>query len=213
MIVKHDNAKVGKAATVDWSEIYRRLEAVRERLFSGWTPSAEKAKAILQERARMLAQETASSEADGEYLEIIEFSLAYEKYGIETTFVREVHPLRDLTILPGTPPFVLGIINVRGRILSVLDLKRFFDLPKKGLSELNKVVVVHFGLMEFGIVADEIVGVRRIRTDSLQPTVPTMTGIREEYLRGLTPERTVLVDVQKLLQDKKIVVHQEIEGI
>jgi purine-binding chemotaxis protein CheW len=202
-----------KPVSLDWKEVHKRLESVRDRLSADWAPSAARAREILQARAKMLAQESATQELDGEYLEVIEFSLAYEKYGIETTFVREVYPLKELTALPGTPPFVRGIINVRGRIFSVLDLKKFFDLPEKGLTELNKVIVVHRGLMEFGILADEIAGVRRVKASSLQPAVPTITGIREEYLRGLTAERTVILNAEKLLQDKNIVVHQEIEGI
>jgi purine-binding chemotaxis protein CheW len=64
-------------------------------------------------------------------LEVVEFLLAQERYGIATRCVREVLPLVELTPLPGVPPFVLGIANVRGQIVSVLDLKRFSTCQKR----------------------------------------------------------------------------------
>jgi purine-binding chemotaxis protein CheW len=106
---------------------------------------------------------------------------------------------------------VLGIINVRGQILSVLDLKKFFDLPERGLSNLNKVIIVHNDRMEFGILADAILGVRTISLQDIQPALPTLTGVRAEYVQGVTGELAVIVDAQKLLSDKSIIVHDEVE--
>jgi len=113
---------------------------------------------ILKARARALAKEPEQAVAARSFIEITEFRLASETYGIESSFVREVYPLKDFTPLPGVPPFVLGIVNVHGQILSVVDLKKFFNLPDKGLGELNKVIILHNGRMEFGILADAVLG-------------------------------------------------------
>ena len=120
--------------------------------------------------------------------------------------------MRDLTPIPGTPPFVLGIINVRGRIVSILDIRKFFDLPEKGLTDLNKVLILNGHNMEFGLLADAVLGVRKIRANELQASLPTLTGIREQYLKGVTKERFVILDAEKLLADKKIIVHDNIQG-
>ncbi|MCM2358337.1 MAG: chemotaxis protein CheW [Geobacteraceae bacterium] len=172
------------------------------------TPAEEKR--VLRARAKALAREPDEAET-GESLEVLEFLLAYETYAVEMSYVRETLPLRDLTPVPCTPPFVLGLTNVRGRIMSVIDIKRFFDLPAKGLTELNRVIIVHDRGMEFGILADAICGVRTIPLAELQPSLPTLTGIREEYLRGVTSGRTVVLDGAKLIGDRKIIVHEEIE--
>lgn len=200
-----------QTTVIDWSAVHRRLEAVQTTLERGWTPTLEEKKQILQARAKVLAQEPVREEAAQEALEVVEFLLAYERYGIESSYVREVYPLKELTPLPGTPPFVLGVINVRGQLLAVIDLKKFFDLPERGLTDLNRVILIHNGYMEFGILADAILGVRSIPFTDLQPSLPTLTGIREEYLRGITGERVVILDAEKLLSDEKIVVHEEIE--
>ena len=117
--------------------------------------------------------------------------------------------MKELTPVPCTPAFVLGIINVHGRVLSVIDLKRFFDLPNNALTDLNRVIVIRKQGMEVGILADNIHGVRRIPRRDLQPSLPTLTGVRAEYLKGITRDRLVVLDADKLLSDPKIVVREE----
>lgn len=165
---------------------------------------------ILRARARALAAPTAEEAAPTEHIEVVTFTLAHETYGISLAYVREVYPLHDITPLPGTPPFVAGIVNVHGRVLSVIDIKKFFDLPVKGITDLNKVIVISNGIMEFGILADAILEVKAIPLDGIQSSLPTLTGIREEYLRGVTADRLVILDAPSLLTDSSIVVHEEI---
>lgn len=201
-----------KPASVDWRDVHQRLDAARAAVERTWMPDAEETKRILKARAQALAREPVPAEAAGGRIEVVEFILAHERYAIESQYVREVYPLENLTPLPCTPAFVLGIVNVRGEILSVIDIKKFFDLPEKGLTDLNKVIVLQSGNMLFGILADAIAGVRRIPVADIQPSLPTLTGIREEYLRGVTPERTVILDAGKLLTDEHIVVQEQVSG-
>ena len=169
---------------------------------------AQNQDAILKTRARTLAKEPEEAVAARSFLEITEFRLASEMYGIESSFVREVYPLKDFTPLPGVPPFVLGIVNVHGQILSVVDLKKFFNLPDKGLGELNKVIILRNGGMEFGILADAVLGTQSVPHDAIQAPPVTVTGIGAEYLKGVTGERVILLDAQKILDDKKIIVNE-----
>jgi purine-binding chemotaxis protein CheW len=82
-------------------------------------------------------------------------------------------------------------------------------MPGKGISDLNKVIIIHDYNMEFGILADSIIGIRDIALRDIQPPLPTLTGIREDFLKGITMERVVILDAKKLLADKKIIVHEE----
>lgn len=168
-------------------------------------------KAILKSRAMALAQEREKKQSAGEQIEVVEFLLAHERYGVESAFVREVYPLREFTPLPGTPPFVFGIINLRGEIISVVDIKKFFDLPEKGITDLNKVIVLQNAAMEFGILADAVPGARLISVEQIQPPPEAFTGVREKYLRGITPERMAILDAAKLLSDPKLIIQEEIE--
>ncbi len=199
------------ASGLEWREVERRLEAARAAMERGWAPNADAAKRILKTRAQALAQAPAKSEAGDDYMEVVEFVLAYENYAVETCHVREIYPLEHLTPLPCTPAFVLGIVNVRGEILSVIDLKKFFDLPEQGLTDLNKVIVLRSEQMVFGILADAVVGARHVRVSDIQPSLPTLTGVREAYLKGVTAERTVILDAEKLFADKKIIVQEQVD--
>lgn len=163
---------------------------------------------VLRARAQALARPPQRAAAPS--LELLEFRLARESYAIETRHVREVYPLKNLTPLPCTPPFVLGIVNVRGRITPVIDIKKFFDLPDPGLTDLHRVILVHCGDVELGLLADVIVGVRTVAQDSLQASLPTLTGIRADYLKGVTVDRLVVLALDRILTDPKIIVHEEV---
>jgi len=195
----------------DWAAIRRRLEASAAALAKEHSPGGDEAKAILKSRARALAEPRDAAERDGERVDVLEFLLSNENYAIEACFITETFPLTDFTPLFCTPPFVLGIINVRGRIVSIVDMRRFFDLPIVGLTNLNRVIIVRDGSMEFGILADSIIGMRSLPLLELQPSLPTLTGIREEFLAGVTGDRLVLLDMGKILADRRLVVHEEVE--
>ncbi|MDY0188288.1 MAG: chemotaxis protein CheW [Syntrophus sp. (in: bacteria)] len=169
----------------------------------------EDVKRILKERALRLAKEPEASAQSVPCLEVLSFMLAGERYAIEARCVTETMPLRNLTYLPGLPGFILGIANVRGRILSVMDIKKFFDLPDSGLTDLHKLIVVRHGTMEVGIVADGLLGIQEIPKDSLQPSLPTLTGVRENYLAGVTDTGTIVLQAEKILSDDRILVNDE----
>lgn len=166
----------------------------------------------LRERARALARVTAPPAADADSLELVEFRLAAERYAVETRHVHEVHVLRDLTPLPGTPAFVRGIVNLRGRIVPVFDLKRFFDLPEQGLTDLHRIIVVRNRELELGLLADIVTGVRTMPRAGLQPSLPTLSNIASDYLLGVSAERVVVLDLERILADPKIVVDDAVES-
>lgn len=166
---------------------------------------------ILKARGRVLAQELEARVAAENYLEVLEFSLAYERYALETSLVREVCPLKELTPLPCTPPFILGIINLRGQILAVIDLKRFFNLPSSGLSDLNKVIILRRGRLEVGLLADGVTGVRAIPFSEVQAPLPTLEGLSPDYLKGVTKDALIILDAEKILADPRLIVHEEVE--
>lgn len=198
-----------KSRPIDWVDIHDRLADAGAGLEQGPRRTDAEKKAVLKARAKALACEPAAERRDEGDMEIIEFQLAYETYAVESSYVREVYPLKEFTPLPGTPPFVLGIINVRGRIVSVIDLKKFVDLPDKGLTDLNKVIIVSDGSMEFGLLTDAVCEVSRIPRSEIQAALPTLTGIRQDYLKGVTGHRLVILDIGKILADPKIVVRDE----
>lgn len=174
----------------------------------GPATTASDAAGILRARARKLAIAPRAA-SSGPVISVVEFTLADERYAVEMSYVSEIHPLEHLTPVPCTPPIFRGIINVRGRLVAVVDVKRFFDLPDKGITDLHRVVVVQHEGIEVGLLADFVVGTRIIPLGELQPPLPTLTGIRADYLKGITAERVIVLDAGRILGDPKLIVNEE----
>jgi purine-binding chemotaxis protein CheW len=204
------SGKTGKPANGDGAAAPLTTESRPWSGLVGVGLEIEDQRRVLRERTRILAREPHTENIE-EVLIVVEFSLAQERYGIESTLIREVYPLKEFTPLPGTPPFILGLMNVRGQILSITDIRKFFDLPEKGLTNLNRIIILKNHHREFGILADDIVGMRTIAPGDLQTSLPTLTGIRAEYLKGITPDRMVVLEGHKLLNDDRLLVHAEVE--
>jgi purine-binding chemotaxis protein CheW len=199
--------KKKREGSVDWTEVRRRIERTREAIDKGWFPDEAEKKRILKTRARRHAIEP-ERPAPAEQMEVVEFLLANERYGFESQFVREAYPLRGYAPVPCTPPFVLGIINVRGEILSIIDIRKFFDLPDSGPGELNRVVVLFSDVVEFGVLADAILGVRNVSLEELVTPPATFAGLRREYLKGITGDGVAVLDAGKILSDPRIIVNE-----
>lgn len=164
--------------------------------------------AILQARARQLAQIPPLLDA-GSGLEVVEFVLADEHYALAATFVSGVETTAAITPLPGTPPFVLGLINVHGRLLSVVDLRRFLALPPGRPPEAPQVLILAGAANEFGILCDAIVGVRVLDPRTILANLPTLGERRARFSRGIDPRAMVVLDAAKLLSDRELVVAEE----
>jgi purine-binding chemotaxis protein CheW len=198
------------AARIDWTELHRRMAETEAVIAQAGRVSGEKTRSILKSRAVELGREIDDGVRTRDSLEIVAFLLGQEKYGVESCYVREVWPLNELTPLPGTAPFVLGIVNVRGQVLSVIDIRKLFDLPQKGVGDLDRIIVLQHGGMELGILGNSILGVVQVPADELQPSLPTLTGLRGEYLKGVTPDRMAVLDAARLLSDENIIVREEV---
>lgn len=166
-------------------------------------------KKILKERARVLqASLNENEDANTKKVETLEFLLSNEKYAIESEYVSEVVKIYDLTPLPCTPSFIVGIINKRGQIISIVDIKKFFNLPDKGITNLNRVIIVQHNDMEFGILSDEIIGNSTLDLNTLQNDIPPVNKIADNYILGLTKERLIVLNIKELLLDEKLIVNE-----
>jgi purine-binding chemotaxis protein CheW len=194
----------------DWQAVHARLEEVRRTLEEGGIPSPGAVKRILRERARLLAMPREAPRAPAEEIELLVFSLSGERYAADTVHVLEVVPLRDLTPVPCTPPIVLGVINHRGRILPVLDLRRLLELPGQDVPEGSRVVAAEAAGMTFGLFAESVAGVLRVGSREVAPVPAALGGDRQGLLRGVAPGLITLLDLSALARNPRILVNDEI---
>jgi purine-binding chemotaxis protein CheW len=165
---------------------------------------------ILKERAAIYSGVAEAKVDMGPRINGLEFLLTNERYIIDATFVVGVIPLKELTPLPCSPAFILGIINVRGKILSVVDLKPILNLPVQGITNLNRVIILKREEIELGILVDEIIGNIAVFPDHLLTSIPTITGVQKDYLVGVTKERAIYFNIDKFLAGSNIIVDEEV---
>ena len=165
---------------------------------------------ILKQRADLLKVRTKKEDLSDEIMEGVGFILADEKYAIDSNYVSEVILLKEFTPLPCTPEFILGIINVRGKIISVIDIKKFFNLPERGITNLNRVIIVKHQGVELGILTDEIVGSMQVYLNKLQSKITTITEVHDDFIIGVTEERLIVLDIKEFLLNEKLIVNEEV---
>jgi purine-binding chemotaxis protein CheW len=165
---------------------------------------------ILKERAEILAKPLFKEVDNGIELVGLGFLLSDEQYIIDASFVVEVIHINELTQLPSCPPFLMGIINVRGRIISVINLKSFLNLPMKGITNHNRVIIVKHKQIEIGLLADDVTGNITVYPNQLQIPISTLSSRQKEYLLGITIDHAVLLDIEKFLSADEIVINEEI---
>jgi purine-binding chemotaxis protein CheW len=211
--MKENASSVQDSRTVAASvrEARVRIEAWGETLELGFQLGDEDVGRVLAERAVLLARIPPGNDV-GECFDVVEFALGHERYAFESSYVSEVYPLRDLIPIPCTPAFVLGIVNIRGQLLPVIDLNEFLDLRKREETEHAKVIILDSGGVRLGVIADSIVGVRAIATGQIQVSLLTLTGPRAELLKGVDGERLAILDAAAIVSDQRLIVHEEVEG-
>ena len=168
----------------------------------------DKIKSVLEARRRALLNSTEMQ--TGETMQVVVFSLANETYGIATEFAKEVQPLRDVTPVPCTPDFCVGVINIRGSIYPVIDIRSFFGVPKREITTMTKVILVEAAGLEVGILADDVSGAASVPISDIKPPLAAQSSAKEEYISGVTQKMLIILNLEALLRDDRITVRQEV---
>ena len=148
---------------------------------------------------------TAIDTAQGEE-QLVVFDLAAEAYGVDIGAVREIIRMQDITKVPGAPAFVEGIINLRGNVIPVVDLKKRFGLSVSERNRDNRILVVDIGGHDIGVVVDAVTEVLRISSDSVEPPSAVITTADSVYLLGIVKlegRLVILLDLEKVLTESE----------
>ena len=141
-------------------------------------------------------------------LQMINFTVGGDEYAVEIQKVREVITFREITQLPKAPSFVKGIINLRGEVIPVIDLREKFGLAHEGYSALTNVVIVEIGRKAVGVVVDNVRHVIRVAPSDLAPSPPFIGGLSGSYVVGVAKlgERLIVVlDMDRILTADEVI--------
>ncbi|MDO8842678.1 chemotaxis protein CheW [Methanocalculus sp.] len=174
-------------------------------LYQGVHPVAdEETEGILKRRAQAM-RAPQEEEGEGIYPEILRFQLGYVEYAVEMQYVREVILTGEITPVPGVPAFITGISAVRGKIISLVDLRKFFGIPEFGLTDFNRVIILSDRKMTFGLLTDRILGTSHLKRPI--PQEPTNTTIPQSHLIGIA-DNVIIIDAKALLTDRRMMINE-----
>lgn len=148
-------------------------------------------------------------------VKVIVFRLKDEEYGVEVNQVKSIEKLEHITRVPRTPKFVKGVINLRGVVTPIIDLRKRFELEESGYSESTRIIIVAVGELEVGLIVDAANDVIDIPVDAIEPPPEVVGGVEAAYLRGvakLDKRLLILLNLDKVLSTEEIKQLDAIEG-
>lgn len=154
------------------------------------------------------------ADREGKYLT---FALANEEYGIGILKIKEIIGMMPITSVPQTPDFVKGVINLRGKVIPVTDLRRRFGMEEIEYNDRTCIIVVEIegmdGDIEVGIVVDSVSEVLNIKEDEIEDTPAFGTQLNTEYILGMAKTEgslKILLDIDKIMNSKEMTMLEKV---
>ena len=141
-----------------------------------------------------------------ELLQLVSFTLGDEEFGVDILKVQEINRVIEITKIPKSPEFVDGVVNLRGKVIPVISLRKRFGLPEKEDDKSTRIVVVEIGGKIVGFMVDSVSEVLRIPASTIEPPPPLVAGIDAEYIEGvgkLEDRLLILLDLDKILSSSE----------
>ncbi|MCB1749742.1 MAG: chemotaxis protein CheW [Gammaproteobacteria bacterium] len=145
-------------------------------------------------------------EQPDELLRWVTFRLADEGYGINVMQVQEVLRITDVAPVPGAPHFVLGIINLRGNVVTVLDMRKLLGLMPGEVTEQSRIMVIESGKVTVGLLVDSVAEVVNINASQIDPAPSVGNDDSSRYIQGVFSREDqilILIDLNKLISEEE----------
>lgn len=141
---------------------------------------------------------------DDELMQLVTFSIGEEEFGVDILKVQEIIRTMEITKVPKAPDFVEGVINLRGKVIPIIDLRRRFGLSSKEHDKHTRIIVIEINNMIVGFVVDSVSEVLRIPAGTVEPPPAVVAGMESEYISGvgkLQDRLLILLDLDRLLSN------------
>lgn len=151
-----------------------------------------------------MTQLATATKRAGKYLT---FVLAGEDYGLEILKVREIMGILDITTVPHTPDYVKGVVNIRGKVIPIVDLRLKFGIPETEYTEQTCIIVVYVGQVEVGIIVDRVSEVMDIKEEDIEDSPEFGDGVDTHTILGMSKaggKVTILLDISKVLGNGEV---------
>jgi len=151
----------------------------------------------------------------GEEIKIVVFTLGHEEYGVEVDKVKTIERMQPMTRVPKTPAFVKGVINLRGVVVPVIDLRSRFNLEEIEYTDNTRIIIVNVRDIEVGLTVDSASDVIDINSELIEDPPEVVGGIKAKYLSGIAKmdeqRLLVLLNLQEVLNKSEIIQLEQLE--
>jgi purine-binding chemotaxis protein CheW len=150
--------------------------------------------------------EQSQKKQDAELLQLVTFSIGDEEFGVDILKVQEIIRTMDITKVPRAPEFVEGVINLRGKVIPIIDLRKRFGITAREHDKHTRIIVIEINSMIVGFVVDSVSEVLRIPAGTVEPPPPVVSGLESEYISGvgkLEDRLLILLDLNRLLSGEE----------
>ena len=154
-----------------------------------------------------MATPTEQQPGDNSLIQLVTFKIAEEEFGVDILKVQEIIRMMPITKVPNSPYFVEGVINLRGKVIPVIDMRKRFGMPEAEHDNQTRIKVMDLQGQVVGFVVDAVSEVLRIKESTVEPPPPVVAGVGSEYMRGvgkLEDRLLILLDLDKLLSEEEM---------
>ena len=149
-----------------------------------------------------------NEEGSEDLIQLVVFQLGGEEFGVDIMQVQEIIRIPETTRIPRSPDYIKGVINLRGRIIVVINLDQRFGMDSKEIDDNSRIIVAEVGETVMGMVVDSVSEVMRLPASNLEPAPDILTSrVSSDYIRGvgkLEDRLLILLDLEKVLSEKEI---------
>lgn len=141
-----------------------------------------------------------------ELFQLVSFTLGQEEFGLDIQSIQEINRMVEITRVPNSPEFVSGVINLRGKVIPIIDLRKRFGFSPKESDKNTRIIVVELSDTVVGFVVDAVREVIRIPKNITEPPPPIVAGIGSEYITAVAKMENrllILLDLERILQEKE----------
>lgn len=135
--------------------------------------------------------------------QLILFSLKNGNYGIPIENVAEINKMEEITVVPRAPKFIEGVINLRGNVVPIIDLRKRFGMNTSEKTKKTKIIIVQFNKRQFGLIVDSVSEVLTLASDQIEPSLPMVSGLKAEFIKGIGKDGEkliIILEISRILQ-------------
>jgi purine-binding chemotaxis protein CheW len=138
----------------------------------------------------------------GEVLQLVTFTLGNEEYAVNILNVQEINRITEITQVPNSPDYVEGVINLRGKVIPVINLRKKFNFENKPTDDTSRIIIMEIQGVTNGLIVDSVSEVLRIPSSSVEPPPPMSAELQSQFIKGIAKMENrliILIDLDNLL--------------